>query len=98
MRNKNKKESKGKIMKPIFSQSKYGSMNKLSENGNPEFLENYLMEYLDKQVIKWESIPVLRKQMEGLRDIGMDMIKDGRAKECGIMIEQSIEINPTEKN
>ena len=73
-------------------------MNKLSENGNPEFLENYLMEYLDKQVIKWESIPVLRKQMEGLRDIGMDMIKDGRAKECGIMIEQSIEINPTEKN
>ena len=36
--------------------------------------------------------------MEGLRDIGMDMIKDGRAKECGIMIEQSIEINPTEKN
>lgn len=84
-------------MKPIFCQSKYGSMKKITDNGNPEFLENYLVEYLNKLVTKWKSIPVIRKQMEGLRDIGIEMIKDGKAEECGMMIEQSIEITPSGK-
>ena len=64
MKNKEQKTKKDKLMGSVFIPSKYGSMEKITDFGNKEFLENYLTEYLDKQVTKYENVPVLRKQME----------------------------------
>ena len=64
-----------KVVMKLFQPSKYGSVKKITDYGNTEFVENYLSDWLDKQVIKWKSIPVLRKQMEGLKEYGLEEIK-----------------------
>ena len=79
-------------MMKLFQPSKYGSVKKITDYGNTEFVENYLSDWLDKQVIKWKSIPVLRKQMEGLKEYGLEEIKKGMAHELGLFIERSFEI------
>jgi len=76
----------------LFQPSKYGSLTKLTDNGNTEFIEKYLSDWLDNQVIKWERIPVLRKQMEWLKKYGDVEIKKGNAQELGLFIEKNFEI------
>jgi len=77
----------------LFQPSKYGSRTEQTDNGNTEFVEKYLSEWLDKQVTKWKSIPVLRKQMEWLKVFGEKMIEDGQANELGLFIEKNFEIS-----
>ena len=76
----------------LFRPSKYGSQKKRTDNGNIEFVEKYLTEYLDNQIIKWKNIPVLRKQMKWLKEYGMSEINNGQAYELGLFLENYFEI------